>query len=65
MAFGAASVPTASMPGLFRSFRFSFRIAHPIAKLLAYIVPDGDASQLSTSVGQRPKTVCIHPGCLR
>jgi len=47
-----------------RGVRLSFELSCPLAKLLPYIVPCGDAGQLSASVGQGPEPFGVHRGCL-
>jgi hypothetical protein len=45
-------------------FRLGFELVRPLAKLLAYVVPGGQARQLFAPVGQRPKAVGVHRACL-
>jgi hypothetical protein len=43
-----------------RNLRLRLEIVYPLAKLLSYVVPFGDAGHVSAPIGQRSKTIRVH-----
>jgi hypothetical protein len=46
--------------GFIRCLRLGVKINGPLPKLLSYVVPNGDPSEFSASVGEYPELLRVH-----